>query len=297
MIVMMLVAAILAAAALWHFYLLPSGAKAADAPSSLRAALATTGDAWASFFRKPRVWMMITTVFFLPIWRRLHREDRSPVPDGHAGRRGPGTRQHGPCNINGKPSGRWAFVGGTLLGGLLAARYNLAAGVCAVGLALNVPHVTFFLLGQALPHDLVWITCVVLIEKLGYGLGTVGMMLYMMQELSPGAIARPLCFCHWHHGAEHDADRMVSGRIQAWSGTRPFFGFVLLARCRPLSSPGLPLSGPRPRRKASHKAALRSELHAGVDVVEILVEFRESRVGGGWWGPTLDRLLRYQGAS
>jgi len=30
--------------------------------------------------------------------------------------------------------------------------------------------VTFFYLSQALPNDLVLITCVVLIEKLGYGL-------------------------------------------------------------------------------------------------------------------------------
>jgi len=61
---MMLVAAILAAAAVWHYYLLPPGAKAADTPSSVRAALATTADAWVSFFKKPRVWMMITAVFF-----------------------------------------------------------------------------------------------------------------------------------------------------------------------------------------------------------------------------------------
>ena len=42
MVVMMLIAAILAGTALWHFYLLPPGAKAADATSSVRAALATT---------------------------------------------------------------------------------------------------------------------------------------------------------------------------------------------------------------------------------------------------------------
>jgi len=68
-------------------------------------------------------------------------------------------------NINGT-FGTVAFVGGTLLGGLLAARYTLRRVFVLLAFALNVPHITFFYLSQALPHDLVWITCIVLIEKL-----------------------------------------------------------------------------------------------------------------------------------
>jgi len=69
-------------------------------------------------------------------------------------------------------------------------------------------NITFFYLSQALPHDWVWITCIVLIEKLGYGLGTVGMMLYMMQELSPGRYRTAhYAFATGIMGAQHDADR------------------------------------------------------------------------------------------
>jgi PAT family beta-lactamase induction signal transducer AmpG len=64
MIVMLLIAAIMGAAALWHFYVLPPGAKVPDAARTVAEALHTTGDAWASFFKKPRIWMMITAVFF-----------------------------------------------------------------------------------------------------------------------------------------------------------------------------------------------------------------------------------------
>jgi PAT family beta-lactamase induction signal transducer AmpG len=47
---------------------------------------------------------------------------------------------------------------------------------------------------------------VVLIEKFGYGLGTVGMMLYMMQELSPGRYRTAhYAFATGDHGAQHDA--------------------------------------------------------------------------------------------
>ena len=45
---MLLIAAILGVAALWHAYVLPPGAKAPDAATNVSEALRTTGDAWAS---------------------------------------------------------------------------------------------------------------------------------------------------------------------------------------------------------------------------------------------------------
>jgi PAT family beta-lactamase induction signal transducer AmpG len=234
MIVMMLIAAILAAAAVWHFHLLPPGAKAADTPSSVRAALATTADAWVSFFKKPRVWMMITAVFFYRFAEGfiekigpLFLMDKRAVG-------GLGLDNMALGNINGT-FGTVAFVGGTLLGGLLAARYGLRRVFVLLAFALNVPHFTFFYLSQALPNDLVLITCVVLIEKLGYGLGTVGMMLYMMQELSPGRYRTAhYAFATGIMALNMMLTGMVSGRIQAWLGYQAFFGFVLLASLPPI---------------------------------------------------------------
>jgi len=208
----------------------------------VRAALATTADAWVSFFKKPRVWMMITAVFFYRFAEDfiekigpLFLMDKRTVG-------GLGLDNMALGNINGT-FGTVAFVGGTLLGGLLAARYGLRRVFVLLAFALNVPHVTFFYLSQALPNDLVLITCVVLIEKLGYGLGTVGMMLYMMQSYRPGAIARPLCLRHRDHGAQHDADR--DGE-RAHPGLARLPGLLRLScyspRCHPSSFPSLPRS-------------------------------------------------------
>jgi PAT family beta-lactamase induction signal transducer AmpG len=234
MVVMLLIAAILAATALWHFYMLPEGSKAPDAPSSVRAALATTADAWVSFFKKPRIVMMIVTVFFYRFGEGfiekigpLFLMDKRSVG-------GLGLDNMDLGNINGT-FGTVAFVGGTLLGGLLAARYGLRRMFVVLAFALNVPHVTFFYLSQELPHDLVWITCVVLIEKIGYGLGTVGMMLYMMQELSPGRYRTAhYAFATGIMALNMMLTGMVSGRIQAWLGYQAFFGFVLLASIPPI---------------------------------------------------------------
>ena len=63
-LVMALVSVILLLAFAWHWFKLPPGARAPEAPSNVKEALHTTLDAWTSFFRKPRIWMMIAVVFF-----------------------------------------------------------------------------------------------------------------------------------------------------------------------------------------------------------------------------------------
>jgi PAT family beta-lactamase induction signal transducer AmpG len=76
---------------------------------------------------------------------------------------------------------------------------------------------------------------VVLIEKLGYGLGTVGMMLYMMQELSPGRYRTAhYAFATGIMALNMMLTGIVSGRIQTWLGYQAFFGFVLLASLPPI---------------------------------------------------------------
>ncbi|HEX7597399.1 MAG TPA: MFS transporter [Polyangia bacterium] len=233
-VVMILIAIILALTALWHFYELPPGSKAPDAPSSVHDALVTTGDAWVSFFKKPRVVMMIVVVFFYRFGEGFLEKIGPLFLIDKRAVGGLGLDNMDLGNINGT-FGTVAFVGGTLLGGLLAARFTLRRVFVILAFALNVPHVTFFYLSQTLPHDLVWITCVVLIEKVGYGLGTVGMMLYMMQELSPGRYRTAhYAFATGIMALNMMLTGMVSGHIQTWLGYQAFFVFVLLASIPPI---------------------------------------------------------------
>ena len=104
-----------------------------------------------------------------------------------------------------------------------------------LALALNIPHVTYFYLSQALPTDLVAITVTVTIEKVGYGFGAVGLMLYMMQQLAPGKYAT----AHYAFGTGIMAACMLvtgylSGFIQPWLGHQSFFVFVLFASVPPI---------------------------------------------------------------
>jgi PAT family beta-lactamase induction signal transducer AmpG len=80
-----------------------------------------------------------------------------------------------------------------------------------------------------------WIAGVVLIEKFGYGLGTVGMMLYMMQELSPGRYRTAhYAFATGIMALNMMLTGMVSGRIQTALHYPNFFLFVLLASIPPV---------------------------------------------------------------
>jgi len=233
MIVMLLIAAILALAALWHLLVLPPGSKAPDAARNVKEALRTTGDAWASFFKKPRVWMMIAAVFFYRFGEGFI-EKIGPLflldkrVDG-----GLGLDNMVLGHIN--SVGTVVFVGGTLLGGFLAARFTLRRMFVLLAFALNVPHITYFYLSHALPTNLTWIGVVVLIEKLGYGLGTVGMMLYMMQELSPGKYRTAhYAFATGIMALNMMLTGMVSGTLQEYLHYPMFFLFVLLASIPPI---------------------------------------------------------------
>ena len=234
MVVMGLVAVILLLAFAWHWFKLPEGARAPEAPSTVGEALATTLDAWVSFFKKPRIWMMISVVFFYRFGEGFI-EKIGPLfllDDRATG--GLGLDNMALGNINGT-FGTVAYITGTLLGGVMASKWSLKRTFLILAFGLNVPHLTYFYLSQALPTDIHWITAVVLIEKFGYGFGTVGMMLYIMQEMSPGKFRT----AHYAFGTGIMALTMtitgtISGGIQEYLGYQTFFIFVLFASVPPI---------------------------------------------------------------
>jgi len=50
----------------------------------------------------------------------------------------------------------------------------------------NIPHVTYYYLSHALPDNMALVSAIVTIEKFGFGFGSIGHMLYMMQQIAPG---------------------------------------------------------------------------------------------------------------
>jgi PAT family beta-lactamase induction signal transducer AmpG len=233
-VVMLIFALLMGLMGLWHLKFLPPGDAAKDDKVTLASAFSTMGQAWVSFFKKPRIGTMLVVIFFYRFGEGFI-EKMGPLflMDGrNVG--GLGLLNTTLGHINGT-FGMVAYIMGTLLGGLLAGRYGLRRLFVPLAFALNVPHITYFYLSQMLPTDLTVITTVVTIEKLGYGFGSVGLVLYMMQQLAPGKFRTAhyafatgiMALCMMLTG-------MISGSLQQWLGHKLFFAFVLAVSVPPI---------------------------------------------------------------
>jgi len=228
-IILLLIAGLVLLMGLYHARRLPPGARATDAPSNAVEAARTFARAFSTFFRKPHVARMIAFAFFYRLGMGL-LDKMGPLfmIDG---------REHGGLgltnqllgDINGT-FGTGAFILGSLLGGLYVSRRGLRRSLLVLCLCLNVPNLTFLYLSQALPTSRPLITAVVTLEKLGWGVGAVGHMIYMMQQIAPGPFKTAhYTFATAFMGLCMMVTGMVSGALQHALGYGAFFVVVLLA--------------------------------------------------------------------
>ncbi len=229
MVIMLVIAGLMVLAGLYHSRLLPPGAKALDAPKSFGEAMGTFGHAFVTFFQKKDVWLMIAFAFFYRSGFGLI-DKMGPlfmIDDRAKGGLGLDNQMLG--DINGT-FGTGAFIVGSLVGGWFVSRVGLKKSLLILCLCLNVPNVTFLILSQTLPTNIYLIATIVTLEKLGWGIGCVGHMIYMMQQIAPG----PYKTAHYTFatalmGACMMSTGAVSGYIQKWVGYQWFFIIVLFA--------------------------------------------------------------------
>jgi PAT family beta-lactamase induction signal transducer AmpG len=229
MVILLVIAGIMILAGLYHSRLLPPGAAAIDAPKTFGQAMGTFGHAFATFFQKKGVWLMIAFAFFYRTGFGLI-DKMGPlfmIDDRAKGGLGLSNQMLG--DINGT-FGTGAFILGSLVGGWVVSRAGLKKSLLILCLCLNVPNVTFLILSQTLPSNYYVIAGIVTLEKLGWGIGCVGHMIYMMQQIAPG----PYKTAHYTiatalMGACMMLTGAVSGYVQKWVGYQWFFIIVLLA--------------------------------------------------------------------
>ncbi|MDI4632921.1 MFS transporter [Pelomonas sp. V22] len=234
MLVMAAAALLMGGFGLWHLRMLPTGAPAS--PAAQAGGLQGLRETWVSFFSKPQMAMMLAVVFFYRFGEGFI-EKFGPLfllDPRSAGGLGLDNATLG--HINGTV-GTLAFIAGALLGGLVAARLTLPRAFLLLALTLNLPHVTYFWLSQAMPESPWMIAALVTVEKFGFGMGSVGHMLYMMQQLAPG----PFCTAHYAMATGVMAlTKWSTGSLSGWVWTalgqdyRRFFLLVLLCSVPPV---------------------------------------------------------------
>ncbi|HEX6703813.1 MAG TPA: MFS transporter [Albitalea sp.] len=236
MIVVGMAAAAMAAFGLWHLSVLPPGGPSAVHGSGSAAGFAALRDAWVTFFAKPQIWAMLAVIFFYRFGEGFI-EKFGPLfllDPRSAGGLGLDNAVLG--HLNGTV-GTIAFIAGAFLGGFLVARRTLPRSFFVLALVLNVPHLTYFYLSHAMPTDLVWTGFIVALEKFGFGMGSVGHMLYMMQQVAPG----PYRMTHYAIATGVMAmTKWATGTVSGWvwgavgHDYASFFAFVLLASVLPV---------------------------------------------------------------
>jgi PAT family beta-lactamase induction signal transducer AmpG len=221
--------ALMVGMALWHTAFLPQGSKAADAPKTLGDGVVLFGRVFATFFQKKDVWKLIGFAFFYRFGLGLlDKVSTLFLLD---------TRAHGGLGLDNSKLGilngiaTAAFIVGSLAGGWFVAKRGLKRSLLILCMFLNVPNVTFLYLGWFQPESIYVIGLIFCIEKLGWGIGAVGHMVYMMQQIAPGpykmahyafATGFGLSLCMTVTGA-------ASGYIQQAVGYQTYFVIVLLA--------------------------------------------------------------------
>jgi len=228
-VIFFIVAAITVLMALWHWRVMPDGARAENTPTNFSSAMDILKDSFVSFFQKKDVWLMIAFAFlfrlsigFLEKIGPFFMVD--PVAKGGLG------LSNELLGIIYGTYGLLAVLLGSLLGGWFVARRGLQPTLFLLCCAVNIPNVTFLLMSIYQPESLLVVTAGVAIEKFFFGFGSVGFMIYLMQQLAPGKYTTThYAFGTGLMGLCMMFTGVISGHLQQMLGYKSYFVFVMLA--------------------------------------------------------------------
>lgn len=229
-IVFLIVGALALMMAAWHAAVMPDGDRSTNHRISMVGASTVLRDAIATFFQKPGIWAMIAFAFcFRSSIGLLEKIGPfflvDPIAKGGLG------LSNELLGVIYGTYGLGAFLLGSLLGGAFVTRRGLHRPLLLLlACAVNLPGVTFLLMSMYQPGSLSIVTVGVVIEKFFFGFGSVGYMIYLMQQLAPGKYPTT----HYAFGTALLAlcmmvTGMISGHLQQMLGYVSYFAIAMVA--------------------------------------------------------------------
>jgi PAT family beta-lactamase induction signal transducer AmpG len=190
-------------------------------------------DSIVTFFQKKAIWGMLLFVFLYRTGEGFLLVEAPLFMQGSLASGGLGLSLGQKSFIDGT-LGTVVSVIGALLGGFFASKVGLRRGLLFLAICMNVPHLCYVILSQAvspnapLPMEMVY--ALVSVEKLGYNFGFVGNMLYMMQQIAPGKYKMThYAFSTALMNLVLVPTQSISGKLAEWMSYKTFFVFVLVA--------------------------------------------------------------------
>ena len=228
-VIFFILAAIVLLMAVWHARVMPEGARAENTPTSLSGAGHILWDSFVTFFQKRDVWKMVAFAFLFRVSIGM-LEKIGPffmVDSAAKGGLGLSNEQLGIIY------GTWGLIAvlvGSLLGGMFVAKRGLKRTLFILCCAVNIPNLTFLAMSIALPTDAWTIAAGVIVEKFFYGFGSVGYMIYLMQQLAPGKYTTThYAFGTGLMGLCMMVTGTISGLLQEYLGYVSYFVAVMIA--------------------------------------------------------------------
>jgi Arabinose efflux permease len=227
--VMLIFGAIMGSLGLYHLRMLPKGGENAAEVKSFKDGVNTLVDVIKTFFQKKHIYWYIA---FIVLYRFAEGFAIKIAPlffkaDVAKGGLGLSTSQIG---IIYGVFGAAAFVVGSILAGYFIARRGLKRALIYLCASFNIPFAVYAFLALTQPSNLYLIGSAVVLEYFGYGFGFVGLMLFMMQQVSPGKYKMAhYAFATGIMNLGFMIPSMISGILSDHLGYKVFFIWVLIA--------------------------------------------------------------------
>ena len=228
-VIFFIVAAIVLVMAVWHARVMPDGARAENTPTSLGGAGHILWDSFVTFFQKRDVWKMVAFAFLFRFSIGMLEKIGPFFMVDSAAKGGLGLTNESLGIIYGT-WGLIAVLAGSLLGGMFVAKRGLKRTLFLLCCAVNIPNATFLAMSIALPSDPWMIAAGVIVEKFFFGFGSVGYMIYLMQQLAPGKYTTThYAFGTGLMGLCMMVTGTISGMLQEYLGYVSYFVAVMIA--------------------------------------------------------------------
>ncbi|HUA60533.1 MAG TPA: MFS transporter [Verrucomicrobiae bacterium] len=227
MVIFAAMGGLLLALSFWHSRVLPAG-EPARRTETLPQAAATFRDVVATFFQKPRIWLLLSFIFLYrfaegqtlkigPLFLLAHRS---------AGGLGIPTDQVGLYNT----VASIAFIGGSVLGGYFTSWLGLRRSLLVLVCAMNFRMLAWVFLSSVMPSSYTAIGLALSADTFCYGFGFVGVILLMMQEIAPGKYQTAhYAFATALMNLGIIVPGLISGKLEVALGYRIFFLCVLIS--------------------------------------------------------------------
>ncbi|HUN19835.1 MAG: MFS transporter [Muribaculaceae bacterium] len=212
MVIMGIIALLLIALSIYHFFFLPTGSKSTDAPKDFRAAMKDLLVVFMDFFHKRHIGYFI---LFIICYR---------LTEGFAVKMVPlflkASREIGGLGMTNEEIGliygtlgTVAFIVGSILAGYYVANLGLKKAILSLVCIFNIPFVVYYLFALFQPDNIYVIGIGLVAEYFCYGFGFVGLTLFMMQQVAPGK--HPMAH-YAFASAIMNFGFMIPGMISGW---------------------------------------------------------------------------------